>query len=83
MDGRGRFDLQEIALYVLQYDPGVAMHQHPKVLMKEWNSYGAQYVVYITLGVQIASDNNKVCLPAPHNATPNHYTPSSKLGFFG
>ena len=44
---------------------GVVMHQHPKVLIKEWNSYGARYVVYITLGVQIPPDNNKICLP-PH-----------------
>ena len=66
--------------------PGVGMHQHPKLLIKEWNKYGAQYVIYITLGVQIASDN-KICLsppppPPPHNAIPNHYTPSSKLVTF-
>ena len=48
--------------------PSVVMHQHPKVLMTKWNSYRVQYVVYIMLGIQIASDN-KVCLPAPHNAT--------------
>ena len=26
----------------------VVMHQHPKVLMNEWNSQGAQYVICIT-----------------------------------
>ena len=60
--------------------PCIIIHQYCRPMpLKERNSFRLQNLVNVTLSIEVALHNNEICFPSAHNATPYHYTPTSKL----
>ena len=59
--------------------PCIIMHQYCRPMpLNERNSFRLQNVVNVTLSIEVALQNNEICFPSAHNATPYHNTPTSK-----
>ena len=59
--------------------PCVIKHQYCRPMpLKERNSFRLQNLVTVTLSIEVALHNNKICFPSAHNAVPYHNTPTSK-----
>ena len=59
--------------------PCIIMHQYCRPMpLKKRNSFRLQYLVNVTLSIEVALHNNEICFPSAHNATPYHNTPTSK-----